>query len=68
MAGPELNKPNAVAGSDARVAAIGAAATLLSGRGMNRSDRDARMLVDAVLDLAEKLVPWIATGRRETYE
>jgi hypothetical protein len=48
-----------------RSAALSAAATLVSGRGMNRADRSDALLGDAVIGLAEQFVLWLATGRRD---
>lgn len=47
-----------------RVAALGAAATLVSARGSNRNDRG-EVLVQEVLDLADRFTPWLSTGKRE---
>lgn len=52
------------ASTETRAAALGAAATLMSGRGMNRTDRPDELLGNAVLDLAERFVPWLETGKR----
>lgn len=63
---PRSSGEHAKAGDDPvgiRGIALSAAASLVAGRGSNRSDRG-EVLVDEVLDLAERFAPWLASGKR----
>ena len=48
-----------------RAAALGAAASLVASRGMNRDDRDPRELAKPIVTLADVLLPYIRDGKLE---